>query len=211
MIKGVKKRAVVIVCSVIFGLLLAAVAAVLVPILTHQSAGGSGQNLANIGGNSATAHGDDNRTRTLTVTDLAGNSVDMQNLQPGSEIRVTGSGYDGRIGIYVSFCKLPPPGERPTPCLGEVPATKELAREAQGQRLSSAWVTDDLVWRAFATHNWQDAANGSFQVELTVPAVASNGIDCAREECALVTRADHTALQDRVQDIYLPVQFVPSY
>lgn len=202
-----KKRPLLIALTVLLGLLLIAAAVVFVPILTHQSAGGSGQNLAATSGHTVTAVGEDGNTRTLTVTTAAGAPADMQALHPGEVVTVHGTGYDSGIGIYVSFCQIPVAGGRPGPCLGEIPATEDLATAAQGQLLTSAWITDDLLWRQFATHGWQNAQAGEFKIDLLVPAVSSNGLDCTVTACALVTRADHTALKDRVQDIMLPVQF----
>ena len=34
-----------------------------------------------------------------------------------------------------------------------------------------------------------------------------DGYDCTVDRCAIYTRNDHTALGDRVQDLYIPVGF----
>ena len=47
--------------------------------------------------------------QTLTV-DSASNVDDMQRLI------VTGRGYDLKVGIYVTFCVIPPKGKRPELC-----------------------------------------------------------------------------------------------
>ena len=40
-----------------------------------------------------------------------------------------------------------------------------------------------------------------------IPAAADENVDCVEVACGLYTRNDHTALDDRVQDLYLPVSF----
>ena len=55
--------------------------------------------------------------QTLTVSRTTG-------LDPAGEVvTVTGTGYDQSKGIYVSFCVLPPPGQKPTPCAGGIDLT----------------------------------------------------------------------------------------
>lgn len=201
-----KRPLVILLCSFVL-LILGAVAAIVLPILTHQNGGSSGQNLAATFGNTVTATGDDGFTRTLTATDSAGSPANLTALSPGSTLKIKGSGYNSKIGIYVSFCKIPALNQKPSPCLGEIPASKESAQQAQRTQLASAWITDNFVWRSFATHSYSNPATGEFAVELTVPELKSNGLDCIAESCAIVTRADHTALNDRVQDLMLPVRF----
>lgn len=181
--------------------------AVTIPILSHQSAGGSGQNVPQGVVAEASAEGADGRTRTISAELPGGAEADLAQLAPGEKIVVRGEGFDASIGMYVAFCEIPDAGERPSPCLGDIPTDGETVDAAEQGALSSAWVTDDWAWRAFATDRWADAASGSFEVELTVPDPVGEGIDCRETRCAIATRADHTAGSDRVQDMLLPVAF----
>lgn len=180
------------------------VSAVLIPILMHQSAGASGQRVPDAFVASSTAQGDDGRTRELSVATVDGEAADLSAIAPGDTLVVTGSGYDDGIGIYVSICKIPESsGERPTPCLGGIPEGA-MEGEIDDDTLSSQWITNDWAWRAFATGTFDD---GSFTTKLLVPNASQEGLDCTVERCAIVTRADHTASSDRVQDMLLPVRF----
>lgn len=188
-------------------LVLAAVIAVLVPILTHQSAGGSGQNVPDTYVSEVSATGADGRTRTLAVEAANGETFDPAAVRPGESLTVSGSGFDASIGIYVAVCAIPNDRTvKPGPCLGGIP---EGAQEgtADTAQLTSAWITDDWAWRAFATQGYNDAATGSFTTTLTVPDPVMDGLDCTISRCAITTRADHTALQDRVQDLFIPIGF----
>lgn len=186
-------------------MVLAALAVIVVPILTHSSMGGSGQEELPEGFVATTsAVGADGRTRELTVETASGEPAALAGLRPGEELIVRGSGFDAGIGIYVAICAVPSvPGEKPSPCLGGIPETDEGAAAAE----SSVWITDNWAWAAFATQGYEDAEEGAFTARLTVPEAASNGLDCTAVLCAITTRADHTASNDRVQDIQLPVRY----
>ncbi|MGJ0202692.1 hypothetical protein [Leucobacter sp. gxy201] len=188
-------------------MVLAVVIAVLLPILTHTSAGGSGQQVPTDFVSSSQATGDDGRVRELRVESADGAPADLGAVAAGDTFAITGSGFDAGIGIYVSVCAIPDtPAQKPGPCLGGIPEGAEEGNAAT-EDLTSAWVTDDWAWRAFATHRYSVASAGTFAVELTVPAAASNGIDCRETRCAITTRADHTASDDRAQDMLLPVRY----
>lgn len=192
------------------GVLLIMAAILVLPILTHQSAGGSGQSLPSGYVSQAEATGADGRTRTLSVETLDGEPADLSKLQAGDVLMVRGSGYDPSIGIYVSICVMPEnPETKPSPCLGGLPEGA-MSGEASGtdEALSSAWITDDWAWKAFANKGYDDSKNGAFSIRLLVPPAIQEGADCAVQKCAITTRADHTAATDRVQDILLPVAFV---
>lgn len=190
-------------------LLLAMVAVIVVPILTHQSAGGSGQQLPSGYVSQSEAKGADERTRSLSVETTDGKPADMERLEPGQVLVVRGSGYDPNIGIYVSICKVPDqPGEKPSPCLGGLPEGAMEGEAAGSEKpMSSFWITGDWAWKAFANKNYDDPKTGSFEVQLMVPPASQDGLDCATQQCAVTTRADHTAATDRVQDMMLPVKF----
>lgn len=196
-----------IVALILAALVLAGAAAMLVPILTHQSAGGSGQALPEGFVAQTEATGADGRTRTLRAETTTGEPAELSALRSGEELIVRGSGFDPAIGIYVAICAIPSaPGEKPSPCLGGIP---EGAMEGESppadEAASSFWVTNDWAWRAFANGSYGE--DGSFEVALLVPEAAHDGLDCAKSVCAITTRADHTASSDRVQDMQLPVAF----
>lgn len=190
-------------------ILLAGIAAIVIPILWHESAGSSGSTVSENFVSSATATGDDGRTREITVTRADGTPVDMAQLREGEELIVTGTGFDPDIGIYVSICNIPDePGSKPYPCLGGVPeGATEGDAAASGQVLTSAWVTNNWAWKNFATHSYADTETGSFEVRLVVPPATQEGLNCITGACAITTRADHTATEDRVQDMQLRVAF----
>lgn len=181
--------------------------AVIVPIVTHQSQGGSGQQVPEGFVSATSAVGADGRKRELAVETPDGEAADLSAVRPGEELVVRGEGFDASIGIYVAICAIPSSAEqRPSPCLGGVPEGVETGDTADGA-LTSAWVTDDWVWRSFATGGYDDAGEGSFTARIAVPAPTTEGLDCRETRCAIATRADHTAGSDRVQDMLLPVAF----
>lgn len=187
--------------------LLGAVAAIIIPILTHVSSGGSGQIAPEGYVSEVTAEGDDGRTRVLRVVDSAGQPADMSRLRAGDELTVEGSGFDTSIGIYVAVCKVPDSLEgKPGPCLGGIPEDANDP-DAEPEVGASAWITNNWAWKTFATDTYTDAVEGTFSVRIQVPDPAEELIDCTTETCGLFTRADHTAAADRVQDLYLPVAF----
>lgn len=197
-----------------FGLLgvsvltLIAVLVVLIPIVTHSSAGPSGQEVPDGFVSETHGEGADGRTRVLEVFDATGAPADLASVTPGEPLTVRGSGFDAGIGIYVSVCAIPEPGEKPTPCLGGIPEGAETGDAAGTEEaLTSVWITDDWAWRAFATQRYDDARSGTFTAHLTAPAPVDEALDCREQRCAITTRADHTASGDRVQDILLPVSF----
>lgn len=186
---------------------LVAALVIVVPMLTHQSAGGSGQRVPTEYVLETSAVGEDGRTRELRVQTPGGEASELASLEPGEELVVSGDGFDASIGIYVAICAIPDtPEERPSPCLGGIPEGAEEG-EAGTTGLSSAWITDDWAWRSFATGVWDDPETGSFTTRITVPEPTVEGLDCRETACAIATRADHTASADRVQDMLLPVGF----
>ncbi|MFG3511460.1 immunoglobulin I-set domain protein [Streptomyces bobili] len=112
-------------------------------------------------------------------------------------LKITGSGYDEKKGVYVALCVDNGPGELPTPCVGGVDMT--------GGSHSSAWISSN------PPDYGQDLATpygtgGTFAVELTVDAKDAY-TDCFKATCVLATRADHTLSGDRSQDVKVPVSF----
>lgn len=184
---------------------------IVVPIVTSSPSGSSGQSLDVEGyPTTVTATGDDGRVRTLEAVFANGDDRDLSALVPGDRIIVSGSGYDPGTGIYVAVCKVPEaPNERPGPCLGGVPSTEEDGDTTRGavEYAASNWINDDWAWRLFGARSFDDRAAGTFSAYLEIPAKADENVDCTAVRCGLYTRNDHTALDDRVQDLYLPVSF----
>ena len=184
---------------------------IVVPIVTSSPSGSSGQSLDVEGyPSTVTATGDDGRVRTLEAVFANGDDRDLSALVPGDRIIVSGSGYDPGTGIYVAVCKVPEaPNERPGPCLGGVPSTEEDGDTTRGavEYAASNWINDDWAWRLFGARSFDDRVAGTFSAYLEIPAKADENVDCTAVRCGLYTRNDHTALEDRVQDLYLPVSF----
>lgn len=187
------------------------VAWLVVPIVMATPQGSSGQALVIEGyPTSVTATGDDGRTRTLSVVRDADPEATLEGLSAGDRIVVTGSGYDAGSGIYVAVCKIPDAlNEKPGPCLGGVPSTEaEEGRERNVIEYGpSNWINDDWAWRLFGARSFDDRDAGTFTAYLEIPAAADENVDCREVACGLYTRNDHTALDDRVQDLYVPVSF----
>lgn len=196
------------------GMVAIAFAAVLVvPILTHQNQGLSGQEAV---GESfplaVSAVGDDGRTRTLAVAAEAG-ELDTSALTAGDRVIVSGTGYDASRGVYVAICVIPDSAAvKPGPCLGGVPSQDEQERVEAGtvQFAPSNWINDDWAWRLFGARAFDDVETGAFTAYLEVPSPSGEGVDCRIDACGIFTRNDHTALADRVQDVFIPVAFVPE-
>ena len=184
---------------------------IVVPIVTSSPAGSSGQQLEVEGyPASVSATGDDGRTRTLEAVFESGEERDFSALVAGDRLIVSGSGFDPSKGIYVAVCKVPDSiGGKPGPCLGGVPSTEEDGDSTVGavEYAASNWVNDDWAWRLFGARSFDDRGAGSFTAYIEIPASADDNVDCTQVRCGLFTRNDHTALEDRVQDLYLPVSF----
>ncbi|MFF8357841.1 immunoglobulin I-set domain protein [Streptomyces chartreusis] len=139
---------------------------------------------------SGTATGPNGQRLTVTpVNDLA---------TKNQTLKVTGSGYDTKKGIYVALCVDNGDGEPPTPCIGGV--------DMSGGSHSSAWISSDPPDYG-AELAVPYGAGGTFEVELTVDAKDEH-TDCFKATCVLATRNDHTVSGDRSQDVKVPVRFV---
>ncbi|MBC9712988.1 hypothetical protein H9Y04_10455 [Streptomyces sp. TRM66268-LWL] len=154
------------------------------------------------GGGSGGGDGDGNEEdNTSTVTGPKGQKLTVTPVHElaaeDQKIKVSGTGYDDKKGIYVALCVDNGPGEVPTPCVGGV--------DMSGEGGASSWVNSD------PPAGYEDATvpygqGGSFEVELTVDA-KDEYTDCMKTRCAIVTRADHTAAADRSADVRVPVDF----
>ncbi|MDR9396395.1 hypothetical protein [Pontimonas sp.] len=192
------------------------------PILFPGPSGLSGQQPVSGFPHSVEATGEDGRTRTLSVAGYDGADVDLSAVQPGDRVVVSGAGFDPNQGVYVAVCAIPDdPTMRPGPCLGGVPGAEvtdsEIAEDVgeevvtEGERApqwaAANWINDDWAWKLFGARGFDDRELGTFTAYIEVPAAADEYVDCRREECGLFTRNDHTAIDNRMQDLYLPVSF----
>ena len=131
-------------------------------------------------------------TRTLTVSKTV-------NLDPnGESVAVSGSGYDESKGIYIALCVIPPAGQLPSPCGG--------GANLGGEGANSFWISSDPP--SYAENlAIPYGPGGSFSVNLAVGPLIGTTHDCRVVACAVVTRSDHVRLNDRSQDILVPVSF----
>jgi hypothetical protein len=188
------------------------VAWLVAPIMTANPQGLSGQELVVEGyPSSVEATGDDGRTRVLGATLENAADRGLDRLIAGDRIVVTGAGYNPDSGIYVAICAVPDAlNEKPGPCLGGVPSTTpgEMSEAGAIEYAPSNWINDQWAWRLFGARSFDDRAQGTFTAYIEVPGFADENVDCRERICGLYTRNDHTALDDRVQDVYLPIDFV---
>lgn len=191
-------------------LVLGFVASLVAPFLLPGETGSSGQGVvADDFPTSVTATGDDGRTRTIEVSADGGGEVSLEAIAEGDRLVVTGSGFDARLGIYVALCHIPPsPEEKPGPCLGGVPQLEdESGGEGAVEWAPSNWVNQDWAWRLFGARSYDDPDAGTFTAYIVVPPAVDDAANCIDNPCGLYTRNDHTALDNRIQDLYLPVRF----
>ena len=186
-------------------------AIVVVPIVTHQDQGSSNQEEpAEEWPLEASAVGDDGRERRIELVPVEpGTVVQTSALAVGDRFVVSGTGFDPDQGIYVAICAIPnDPGTKPGPCLGGVPSQEAVeVPEGTIQFAPSNWINDDWAWRLFGARPFDDRATGTFTAYLEVPEPADENVDCRQTACAVFTRNDHTAANDRVQDLYIPLGF----
>lgn len=199
------------VLTVALVVVLVPVAIIALPILTHQPQGSSGQvPTTEQWPLVVTGKGEDGRERSFKVlAPTPGGTVDTSSLEPGDRLVISGAGYDGSQGIYVAICVIPPsPDVKPGPCIGGVPEQQQENVEAGAvQWAPSNWINDDWAWQLFGARSYDDPATGTFTAYLEVGDPAGDGFDCRDDACGIFTRNDHTALSDRVQDLYVPVGF----
>lgn len=171
----------------------------------------SGQNIQSAGYLSETSViGEDGRIRTLKVEYFSRKPVDLSSLKPGERLVISGSGFDSRRGIYVAICGIPERTDlKPGPCLGGIPVREET--EIDGKRspefAASNWINNVWAWRLLGARNFDDQESGSFTAYIEVPSAVEGGTNCLRKTCGVFTRNDHTAPNDRSQDVFLPIQF----
>ena len=196
----------------LIALLLVPIAVLGIPILLHQNQGVSIQeNPTEQWPTEVVAKGGDDRTRELSVTAEPPGQLDTSALAPGDRLIVSGSGYDGSRGIYVAICVIPgSPEVKPGPCIGGVPdQVQEEVDAGTVQFAPSNWINDDWAWKLFGARSYDDLEAGDFTAYLEVGDPVGDGFDCRVDSCGIFSRNDHTALTDRVQDVYIPIGFAP--
>lgn len=144
----------------------------------------------------------DDRTRSTTRGSMTLTVTPATGLEPGGRVvRVTGRGYDVNKGVYVAFCVDNGPGKTPTPCGG--------GQDRAGTSGNSVWISS--VPPYYGTGLAQPyGEGGTFDVTIRVQASLKDGVDCRTVRCAVVTRADHTASDDRSLDVAVPVDFTST-
>ncbi|MFC4223950.1 hypothetical protein [Lysinibacter cavernae] len=192
-------------------LVLAAI--VVIPIVTHTDAGPATPAPTASDPSTASSTGPDGRTRTLSVFEEDGvTPADLSAVKAGDRFVVKGSGFDSSYGVYVAVCEDPgDPLVKPSPCIGGIPEDATDGKDPDApdthEFLETTWISDNWAWRAFATRGYDNSEAGEFTAYLTIPASSTDLIDCTTTECAIVSRNDHTAANDRVQDLLVPIRF----
>lgn len=180
------------------------------PFILPSETGSSGQPLVVDGfPTTMTVTGDDGRTRTLTVTTENGDEPDLATLSPGDRLVVTGDGFDSKRGIYVAICQVPEMVDvRPGPCLGGIPDSDSEGSGVEAVEWGpSNWINQEWAWRLFGARSYDNTDQGTFRAFILVPPASEDGLDCLQVQCGLFTRNDHTAIDNRMQDLYVPVRF----
>ncbi|MFM7047699.1 MAG: hypothetical protein ACKOXX_07370 [Actinomycetota bacterium] len=115
----------------------------------------------------------------------------------GTRITVRGSGFDVTKGVYVIVCNQAAWTDSRR-CVGGV--------NIDGSSPVSEWVSSNPPAYAKGL-TIPFAADGSFTITLLARAKGDE-IDCTKEQCGVVSFADHTRRDDRSQDVFVPVSFV---
>jgi hypothetical protein len=147
--------------------------------------------------------------RTVTVS---GTTYNLSLTAPdtvstaGANVAVSGSGFNTAQGIYVGLCVIPDGVDvsnpatyttRPTPCLG--------GADQEGTTGASHWVSN--LGGGTVANSSAFGTGGTFSATIHVNPTLTTGVCGEDFECAIVTRADHTATSSRSYDVYLPVTF----
>ncbi len=146
---------------------------------------------AAISGSSSQATGTGSKGQKLTVSQTKG-------LENGSTVKVTGSNYDMKLGIYVTFCVMPKKGKKPELC---------GAYNMFGGNTQAFWISSNPPFYAAALVTPFNKG-GKFSVNLLLTkTTAYKGADCTKVQCAVLTRADHTNGSNRTADVFVPITF----
>ena len=114
----------------------------------------------------------------------------------GTRVTVRGTGYDVAKGVYVIVCNQAAWTDSRR-CVGGV--------NIDGSSPVSEWVSSNPPGYAKGL-TVPFANDGSFSITLLVRAIG-DAIDCTKEQCGVVTFADHTRRDDRSQDAFVPISF----
>ncbi len=112
--------------------------------------------------------------------------------EAGTDVHVTGTGFDTSKGVFVALCALPAGGGKPGPC-------------AAGPG-SSAWLSSSPpdYARGLARPYLED---GSFDVTFSVKPVIDSKTDCRVVACAIGTRSDAEGVRASDSELFVPVSF----
>lgn len=115
----------------------------------------------------------------------------------GQWVTVSGNHYNETIGIYVTYCKVVPTGQLPTPCGAGIDLT--------GSTHTSVWVSSNppFIARPLVTPY---SPGGRFKVRLWVKQRVGD-LDCRKYKCAIATRSDHLNTDSRKNDVFIPISF----
>jgi len=182
----------------------------LAPFVLPGETGASGQSFITDGYPSTIqATGEDGRTRTLSVSDSDGEPVALDQVSEGDRLIVTGRGFDSSRGIYVAICQVPDAWDvRPGPCLGGIPLLDDESGGAGSIEWGpSNWINQEWAWRLFGARSYDSGQEGSFTAYLVVPPAVDEQANCQTHQCGVYTRNDHTAIDNRMQDLYVRLEF----
>lgn len=194
---GIPMRKVVLVSAIASGLILSSV-----PAAAASSIAASSTMATNVSTTAVGATQVRSNNNPKVAQGRKGNLIRVSQVRRlpsgGSFVTVRGRGFDTRVGIYVGLCVQPRRGQRPSPCGGGV--------NSSGGSAASAWVSSNppAYGRNLATRYGR---NGTFTVRLYVSSRITNTIDCRTTRCVIATRADHTRVNDRSWDLFVPVRF----
>lgn len=119
-----------------------------------------------------------------------------RNLADGQKVILTGRGYNTKLGIYVTYCVIPPKGSKPSEC-GPFDIT--------GKNNSSFWISSNPPVYALPLVT-PFGKGGTFKVSMAATRKIGDQ-DCAIVRCAFTTRADHLSGDNRTADVFIPVSF----
>lgn len=121
----------------------------------------------------------------------------VSGIKSGDVIKVSGKGFDTKVGIYVEMCQVVPTGTLPDTCGGGV--------NTSGTGAASFWISSNppSYGKNLAIPY---KSGGTFSVGLKVQPLIGK-VNCRKVQCAIYIRADHTRTQDRTHDIKIPIIF----
>ncbi len=122
--------------------------------------------------------------------------VSKTRISSGEIVVVKGKRFDPQVGLYLSFCKIPSPGQQPTPCGG-------INMEEKSN--TGYWISSNAPSYAKGL-TIPFKKNGSFQVKLKVDRMIGD-YRCGKGDCAVTVRADHLRTGDRSHDLFVPINF----